>query len=84
MLERFQALFVYVGSAAFVAFLAASAGSPQVATFSCHSVKGSTTEQCEPVATLSANAPDRLESAAASGENANPPVRPQGPATLAR
>ncbi|MDE2367765.1 MAG: hypothetical protein KGN16_02255 [Burkholderiales bacterium] len=56
-LQRLEFLAMYVGSAALVAFLAASLSWPQIATYSCPTSDGFGIEQCEADATLDAAAP---------------------------
>ncbi len=58
MLERFQYLVMYLGSAATVAFMAASLSAPRVATYTCDSSGFSGTQHCELSATLPAADPE--------------------------
>jgi len=58
MLERFQFLVVYVGSAAMAAFLAACLSSPRIATFACPTSDANGAEQCELAATLAVGIPE--------------------------
>ena len=58
MLERLNFLVVYVGSAAMVAFLAASLSWPQVSTYTCHASGPNGVQRCELAATLDAGVPE--------------------------
>ena len=72
MLDRLEYLLMYVGSAATVAFLAASLGAPTVATFACDTSDADGEQQCRLVQTLAAAGEDGGRADAAVALSATP------------